>query len=331
MKKAVLASLGVLLLVVSACGGTSAPSSTADGKKIVRSLTTALTDTAQGIGAKDAACIATRYVDDLDVQPLVDAHVVTKSFVYVDGAVQKLVGKTEKGYDKARAGCLEDKVAASMVDVISLEGGLLDKKAAACVAQHFTRSVGFDKLVGGQAVTTQLAYVSNGALQDPDNASAYADALTRCVGKKKTTSTLSRAVEKAFASGAGGPATGNVSCLVGDFVKKVGVQGLFTNRLVSDTGVFNPAGAKYDVPSATALATAILGCVDALGSQARTAASTDKTLDASKLEACLKKAISTDYLRDDFLVNQLLGKDAQAQAAASVIQSRSQVCEQQQH
>src|SRR3569623_139884 len=73
MKKVALAALGALLLITSACGGTDAPSSTADGKKIVRALTTALTDTAQGVEAKDATCIATHFVDALDVEPLVKA------------------------------------------------------------------------------------------------------------------------------------------------------------------------------------------------------------------------------------------------------------------
>ena len=38
--------------------------------------------------------------------------------------------------------------------------GLLSKKTATCVADAFTRAAGIDKLIGGQAVTTQLAYVS---------------------------------------------------------------------------------------------------------------------------------------------------------------------------
>jgi hypothetical protein len=331
MKKAALATLGALLLVVSACGGTDSPSSTRDGKQVVRALTRALTDTSQGVAAKDAACIATKLVDDLDVKPLVSAKIVTKSFAFVDGSLDQASGKARAGYDKARAACLQAKIAASMVGVISAEGGLLTRKSAACVAKDFTGSAGLDKLIAGRAVTTQLAYVSDGALQTPENAAAYAEALGTCVGEKKVTSTLSKAVETAFETGGDVPATGNVSCLVDAFVKKVGVKGLLTNRLVSDTGVFNNAGARYDTASATALADSILGCVDALKSQAQTAASADKSLDVAALEACLKKAISTDYLREEFLVNQLLGEDAKAQAASAVIQARSQGCVAQQH
>ncbi|MET3962051.1 hypothetical protein ABIE44_001985 [Marmoricola sp. OAE513] len=331
MKNAVLAGLGVLLLVTAACGGDPAPSETEDGKRIVASVSAALIAPDQGVGSRDARCIARRFVDDFGVKKLVSSGVVGKDFAYDSSKLTSGDSAAiADGLAAARGRCLEVRVAASMAKVIGTEGGLVSDKKAGCVARDFTRAVGLEKLIAGQVVDTKLGYVSNGALQDPANATAYAKALSSCLGEKKVSAAAQKAVEAAFEAGNGGPTTTNVSCLVGDFMDRVGVGGLFANQLVTDTGVFNTAGARYDEKSATALADAMLGCVDALKSEADAAVASDPELDATKLEACLKKNITPVYLRDYFLVNQLLGKDQKAQHAAAVIQNRAKACQQEQ-
>ena len=80
-------------------------------------------------------------------------------------------------------------------------------------------------------------------------------------------------------------------------------------------------------PAATLFANAVLGCLDALKSDAQAAAQANPHLDEAKLEACLKRAIPTSFLRDSFLVNQLTGQDEAAATAEVAINRKTAACE----
>lgn len=333
MKKAVRSTGPVLALalLLAGCGGETAPSATEDGKKVVSAVSGAVVAPAQGVTQGDATCIATRLVDDTGVDALVEAGVVSKTFTFTDGSL----GPTQKDdevsavFTKARAHCLEAKVARSMAGAITTEDGLLDTDDARCTARAFTRDVGIERLVSGQVVDTSFGYVSNGALTDPANAASYASALASCLGEETVTRELSAAVEQMYATGAGGPVFGDPGCFVDGFVERVGFESLLITRLVGDTGVFSGAATSYDADTATALADALLACNDVLATEAASAAADDPGVDAAKLEACLKREVGTAYLRDKFLVKQFLGDTRGADQADRVIQAKLAGCKQQ--
>jgi hypothetical protein len=332
MKKAGLTASGILLLVVAGCGVDPTPAQTPEGIKIVSSMATALTDPGQGIEKADAICFATGYVNDQGTAKLVADKVVTAGDRYIAGAVAPTTAKPNafKAFSRARARCLEAKIAKSMAGVIVGKGGLVPKADAGCVARNFTSAVGLDRLVAGQVSTTTYGYVSNGAIQDPANAAAYANALNTCIGKKAVALKMQATMKAAFAAGPTGIPVGDPGCLARGFFAKVGARGMLANQLIGDTGAFAPLGQpRYDAASVKTLAGSILTCFDALKSEATADAKADPTLNATVLEACLKQAVSADYLRDAYLVNLLLNNKL-AQAAAAVIQTKTQMCEHQQ-
>ncbi|RYY48820.1 MAG: hypothetical protein EOO24_67285 [Comamonadaceae bacterium] len=175
-------------------------------------------------------------------------------------------------------------------------------------------------------IDTKLAYVTNGALQDATNARAYGDAVAGCLGQDSALDKLRSVVQEGYASKSNAIASPYAACFLPAFVDKTGVSGLFANRFVSDQGEYAYEGRVYDKADATALAGFILGCVDTLKADSEQAAASDKRIDAAALEKCAKAAISTDYLRDKFLVNQLLGRTKQAEAAARTSAASFQRC-----
>ena len=327
MKKAVLLGLVAVLLVLAGCSDDKAttPASTADGKKVVAAMSASLVNPEQGIETGDATCIATRFVNALGVKKLVDAQVVSPQFGYTSGTAE--ASALAGDLSAARKYCLEEKVATSLAASITTPDGLVTKpKDATCVGKNFAHHVGLDRLIAGQAVDTKLGYVANGALQDFTNARSYGDAVVSCLGQDPASSKLKGVVESGYAAASTAIAAPYASCFLPEFVDQVGVPGLFTNRFVNDKGEYAYEGRVYDNSAATALAGLMLGCIDTLKADAQSAAAADKTLDAAALEACAKRTITPAFLRDKFLVNQLLGRVKQAQAASKTSQQAFQRC-----
>lgn len=327
MKKAVLLGLVAVLLVLTGCSDDkpAAPSGTADGKLVVAAMAATLANPEQGVESSDATCIAGRFVDALGVTKLVEAHVVTPTFEYTSGTAES--SPLAADLSAARKFCLEEKVASSMAASITTPDGLIAKpKDADCVAEGFAHTVGLDRMIAGQVVDTKLGYVANGALQDFTNARSYGEALVGCLGADSATSKLKGVVESGYASNSTALAAPYATCFLPEFVNQVGVPGLFTNRFVNDKGEYAYEGRVYDNAAATALAGLMLGCIDTLKADAQSAAAADKSIDAAALEACAKRTITPAFLRDKFLVNQLLGRLVAAQAASKTSQQAFQRC-----
>lgn len=329
MQKAAIPALVVLavVLLTSGCSddGDTSPSGTSDGKKIVASMKAALPSAALAVGTEDATCIAKRFVDAVGTQKLVEAQVVSPAFQYTAGTAEK--SELAPEFTAARGHCLEEKAALSIAPAITTADGLITKpKDAACVARDFAHAVGLDRLIAGQVVDTAFTYVPNGALQDAGNARAYGDAVLRCLGQEPALATLKGVVEAGYASKSIALAAPYAACFLPKFADSTGVSGLFANRFVSDKGEYAYEGRVYDKADATALAGFILGCVDTLKLDAESAAAKDEDLDAAKLEACAKKAITPEFLRDKFLANQLLGKVSRAESASRTSAAAFQRC-----
>ncbi|HET6154471.1 MAG TPA: hypothetical protein VFE15_16120 [Marmoricola sp.] len=251
MKKAALASLAVLLLTVSACGGGTKASSTKDGKVAVSTMVKAIT---------------------------------------------------------------------------SANGGLLTKSKATCVATAFVDDEGTARLKAAKVVGTDFSYNDNGANVTTKTSAAYSEALLKCVDDKAALAAFQKSMETAYgASTAGVLSTTNVDCLVSDFVTKAGVPELLSNRVITDAGVFNTAGPKYDTKTATNLANAIVGCVDYLRAEAQAAAKTDKKLDETALEKCLKANITETQIRDSVVAT--ITNSTGANAEVTAINNKASSCE----
>lgn len=325
MKQAAVTAL-VLALFATGCSddAPTPPSGTKDGKLIVAAMAAALPSAALAIAPGDATCIAKRFVDAVGTQQLLDNQVVSSTLTYTAGTAEKSALAAE--FAEARGYCLEEKVAASIAPAISTPDGLITTPGqATCVGRRFAHAVGLDRLIAGQVVDSTLAYVPNGALQDATNARAYGDAVVACVGQDAALDELHGVVEAGYASTS--QVTGsNAACFLTAYVNHTGVQGLFANRFVSDKGEYAYEGRVYEEADASALAGFILGCVDTLKADAQTAAANDPDLDAAALEACAKKAITPDFLREKLLVNQLLGNLAKAEAASRSSAAAFQNC-----
>jgi len=329
MKKAGLpglVGLVALLLIVAGCSedAPTAASATTEGKKIVASMSAVLANPAQAVSQEDATCIAARLVDEVGVSKLRDEDVVDADYAYSDGAVENSAVGTE--FTAARSFCLEEKVAVSMATSIASDSGLLDSEHATCVAQDFSHQVGLDQLITDQVVDANLDYVENSALHDAGNARTFSTSVTDCLGPEPALAKLRSVVEDGYASKSGAVAGTYAECFLPTFVEQTGVEGLFVNQFVSDKGEYVYQGKVYDTETATALAAAILGCVDTLKADSAAAAAADKSLDADQLEACAKRAITPEFLRDEFLVKQLLGKVKEARAAATATSQKFERC-----
>lgn len=327
MKKAVLPGLVAVLLLLTGCSEDepSSPSATKDGKSVVAAMSTALLAPEQGVESADATCIAKRFVDALGVQKLIDASVVTPELGYTSGTAE--ASSLGADLSAARSFCLEDKVAVTLAAAITSPDGLISRPTdATCVAQRFVHTVGLDRMIAGQVVDTLLGYVANGALQDFTNARSYGEALAGCLGAGAAATKLKGVVEAGYAANSQAIAAPYAQCFLPSFVDQVGVPGLFTNRFVNDKGEYAYEGRVYDDSAAKTLAGLMVGCIDTVKVDAQSAAAADPKIDAAALEACAKRSITPEFLRDEFLVNQLLGRLRQAKAAAATSEAAFQRC-----
>jgi hypothetical protein len=222
----------------------------------------------------------------------------------------------------------DGKVAVSTMvkSITSTNGGLLSKAKATCVATKFVDDEGTARLKAAKVLGTDYSYNDNGANVTTKTSAAYSEALLKCVEEKTALAAYQKSMETAYgASTAGVLSQSDVDCLVSDFVPKAGVPELLATKVMTDAGVFNTAGPKYDTKTATNLANAIVGCVDYLKAEAQAAAKTDKKLNESALEQCLKAHITETQIRDSVVATITNATGASAEVTA--INNQASACE----
>ncbi|MFL6158691.1 MAG: hypothetical protein ACJ72D_21595 [Marmoricola sp.] len=217
-------------------------------------------------------------------------------------------------------------VVTSMTSSIAKDGGLLTKKSATCVAKDFVNRVGVKELRSAKVVGADGSYNDNGANVNAKVSASYASALLGSVPEKTALASFQQSMQTAYGASTAGVLSGaNVQCLVGTFVKKAGVKRLLSNKVITDAGVFNTTGPKYDTRTATDLADAIVGCVDYLKAEAAGAASADKKIDAAALETCLKSKITEAEIRDSVVAT--ITNSSGAEKLVNSINTRAAACE----
>ena len=118
MKMAALPGFLVAVLLLAGCSEDRATpaSASADGKQVVTALTPGLTEATLGVETADAACAAARLVDQVGVQRLVQAGVVTPELAPTTRALAD--SELATAASEARSSCLEDKVATAIAAAI---------------------------------------------------------------------------------------------------------------------------------------------------------------------------------------------------------------------
>lgn len=213
----------------------------------------------------------------------------------------------------------EQKISKEIATAISKPSdALLSKKDARCVADKFVGAVGEKKLKSAKAVGADDSYNTNGANVDKKTSNAFSKALLDCVDEKTALKAYDKTVTKAFeASTTGVLENKDVDCFAGKFVKAAGVKRLLSSQVITDSGAFNTAGATLDAKTSGNYADAFLGCVDYQKVQALQVAKSDKTIDATKLEACFKRTMPLTDIKALIVANQTQSSDATALNAAS--------------
>jgi hypothetical protein len=190
---------------------------------------------------------------------------------------------------------------------------ILTKSQASCVADAFVSKLGLTKLKAAKVVTPTGGYNPNGANASKATSAAYANALLGCLDQSKATKAVLANVTKAFtASSAGVLDPTSVTCFSKKFVDTIGVRGLMSAKIVTDSGEFNTQGAVLDARTSGAYADAFLGCVNYQHLQAQAVAKSNPKVDAVQLEACLTSAMPTAYVRALIVANQTQSADATA-------------------
>lgn len=213
----------------------------------------------------------------------------------------------------------EQKISKEMAATISKpDKALLSKKDAKCVSDKFVAAVGAKKLKSAKVVGTGNSYNTNGANVDKTRSNAFYKALTDCIDEKKALKAYDKTVTTAFTSSTAGVLDSkDVGCFADKFVKTAGVKRLLSAQIITDTGEFNTTGAVLDKATSTNYADAFLGCVDYQKLQAEQVAKSDKTLDATKLEACFRRTMPTSDIKALIVANQTQSSDAASLNAES--------------
>lgn len=143
-------------------------------------------------------------------------------------------------------------------------------------------------------------------------------ALAACGGSSSKKPELSKA-EKKVANGIaktyGQQTQGALSkkesaCFADSFVEKVGLKKLKEQKLVNDSGEFNPSGSTVDKNTSELFADAFLGCVDYQKRQAEQIAKADKTVDEKKLEDCLRDELPSPFVKKLIVASQMQSADS---------------------
>ncbi|MBO9522189.1 MAG: hypothetical protein J7518_11685 [Nocardioidaceae bacterium] len=143
-------------------------------------------------------------------------------------------------------------------------------------------------------------------------------ALTACGGSSKDKPKLDKEEKKVakniaqtFAQQSSGALTPKESsCFAQSFVDKVGLPELKKKKLITEKGELNQTGATFDKATSAKFADAFLGCVDYQKRQAEQIAKADKTVDAKKLEDCLREDLPTSFVKKLIVASQTQSSDS---------------------
>lgn len=255
----------------------------------------------------------------------------TPAVLAVPAALLLLLATACGGGSSSHAPTAEEKtVISSVAKQITSTNGLLDNKAAQCVATKFVTEVGVKKLQSAKAVGSDDVYVADGALVDAATAAAYTKAVLACRSSSDVKAALVASSETGYARQTQGVmSTAQVSCLITRFVDTAGVDKLFSAHFVTDSGEFNGADVAYDNDTASKFADALVGCIDYVKLQAQAAVSAarakHKHLDLAKLTTCLHNKISDSEIKAATVALLTGAPDARTRQAAT--SAKAQACQ----
>jgi hypothetical protein len=119
-------------------------------------------------------------------------------------------------------------------------------------------------------------------------------------------------ISKAFtAQTTGALSTKEGDCFAEHFVDSAGLTKLKASKLLTDTGEVNASSSPtFDADLAGKFADSFLGCVDYAKRQAQDIAKSDTTVDADKLESCLRKEMPNSYIKKLIVASQTQSGEA---------------------
>lgn len=122
-------------------------------------------------------------------------------------------------------------------------------------------------------------------------------------------------LKKAFTeSTTGALSDKEATCVATDFVDKVGLTKLKAANLLTDTYEVNTTSSpEFDTTTSGRFADALLGCVDYQKKLATETAKSDKAIDATKFESCLR-----DKLPDSLVKKMLIASQTNASDSAEI-------------
>jgi hypothetical protein len=186
MKKAALASLGVLLLVVAGCGSDPKAASTATGKTIVKSMVTSIAKPGGLLSDKAASCVATGFVNAVGTKKLTSAKVIGADHTYnANGA--NVDSATSAAYASALLKCKDEKAVLSSYQASmqtaygSATSGVLTAANVQCLVSDFIKKAGVRRLLSNQVITDAGDFNTTGPKYDKATATNLADAIVGCV------------------------------------------------------------------------------------------------------------------------------------------------------
>jgi hypothetical protein len=192
MKKAAPAAIAALLLVLlSACGGSDSKSSDKQEARVVDSMASVITKPKGGLlDAAAAQCVAKKFVADVGVKKLQGLKSVGADDVYAaNGALTNAA--TAAAYAKAVDDCVGETDAMARIrtnvtgSYAKITTDVLEPKDVACVIDTFVEATGVDRLFSTKFITDTGDFNSNDPSYDKKAAEDFARAITTCVDTLK--------------------------------------------------------------------------------------------------------------------------------------------------
>jgi len=182
MKKAAPAILcALVLLVATACGGDDGKSD--QSAKITTNIAEAIA-TDEGILTSDEAeCVAKKFVDEMGVEELEDAKVVTPDGTYNDNGANVDV-KTSAVYAEALLSCVDKEAATKKIEqtlIAGSAGASIPAESAKCYVGKLIESVDIQHLLSSRIITDAGELSENAAAPDESTAEKSTAALLGCV------------------------------------------------------------------------------------------------------------------------------------------------------
>jgi hypothetical protein len=203
MKKAAPAALAALLLLASACGGNDTTSGDKQESRVIASMASVIAKPKDGLlDAKDAQCVAKKFVPDVGVKTLQTLKAVGADDVYAaDGALADAASAA--AYSKAVLACVGDTDALARIrtnvtaSYAKLTSDVLQPKDIACVIDTFIEATGVDRLFSIKFITDTGDFNGDDPSYDKKAAEDFAKAITTaCVDTLKLQAKATAAKDK---------------------------------------------------------------------------------------------------------------------------------------